>query len=108
MSFFFLAAALPAAPAPPAPTGFGAHPGWGMILGLVLVVLNGFFVAAEFALVRIRPTQLEPYVADGVRRARLARHLTRHLDASLPAPQLGIPLASLALGGVGEPAFSWL
>jgi CBS domain containing-hemolysin-like protein len=108
MSFFFLAAALPAAPAPPAPTGFGAHPGWGMILGLVLVVLNGFFVAAEFALVRIRPTQLEPYVAEGVRRARLARHMTRHLDAYLSATQLGITLASLALGWVGEPAFSWL
>jgi CBS domain containing-hemolysin-like protein len=109
MSLFLLAAALPAAaPVSPVPTGFAAHPGWGMILGLVLVVLNGFFVAAEFALVRIRPTQLEPYVADGVRRARLARHMTRHLDAYLSATQLGITLASLALGWVGEPAFSWL
>jgi CBS domain containing-hemolysin-like protein len=109
LSFFLLAAALPAAvPVSPAPTGFGAHPGWGMALGLVLVILNGFFVAAEFALVRIRPTQLEPYVADGVRRARLARHMTRHLDAYLSATQLGITLASLALGWVGEPAFSWL
>ena len=83
-------------------------PGWGTVLGLLLVAINGFFVAAEFALVKVRPTQLEPLVNEGGRRARLARHMLRHLDAYLSATQLGITLASLALGWVGEPAFSGL
>jgi len=82
--------------------------GWGLLLALLLVALNGFFVAAEFALVKVRPTQLDPYAAEGNRRARLARHMLRHLDAYLSASQLGITLASLALGWVGEPAFAWI
>jgi CBS domain containing-hemolysin-like protein len=89
-------------------TRFELTPGWGMALGLLLVALNGFFVAAEFALVKVRPTQLEPLIGEGSRRARMARHMIRHLDAYLSATQLGITLASLALGWVGEPAFSWL
>ncbi|MFL6232402.1 MAG: hemolysin family protein [Thermoanaerobaculia bacterium] len=89
-------------------THFELTPGWGMALGLLLVALNGFFVAAEFALVKVRPTQLEPLINEGSRRARMARHMLRHLDAYLSATQLGITLASLALGWVGEPAFSWL
>src|SRR3954449_3939313 len=93
-----------AAPGPP----FELTPAWGMALGLLLVALNGFFVAAEFALVKVRPTQLEPLIGEGSRRARMARHMIRHLDAYLSATQLGITLASLALGWVGEPAFSWL
>jgi CBS domain containing-hemolysin-like protein len=87
---------------------FELTPAWGMALGLLLVALNGFFVAAEFALVKVRPTQLEPLISEGSRRARMARHMIRHLDAYLSATQLGITLASLALGWVGEPAFSWL
>jgi CBS domain containing-hemolysin-like protein len=83
-------------------------PGWGLFLAVVLVGLNGFFVAAEFALVKVRPTQIEPFVAAGQRRARVAAHMVRHLDAYLSATQLGITLASLALGVVGEPAFAWL
>lgn len=83
-------------------------PGWGMFLGILLVALNGFFVAAEFALVKVRPTQLEPLVDEGNRRARLARHMLSHLDAYLSATQLGITLASLALGWIGEPAFAWI
>jgi CBS domain containing-hemolysin-like protein len=83
-------------------------PGLGMILGIVLVALNGFFVAAEFALVKVRPTQIEPLAAEGQRRARLVRHMIRHLDAYLSATQLGITLASLALGWIGEPAFAWI
>jgi magnesium and cobalt exporter, CNNM family len=79
-----------------------------MVLGIVLVALNGFFVAAEFALVKVRPTQIEPLVADGNRRATVVRHMLRHLDAYLSATQLGITLASLALGWVGEPAFAWV
>lgn len=93
--------------ATPSPA-FELPPGWGLLLGLLLVALNGFFVAAEFALVKVRPTQLDPYVAEGNRRARLARHMLRHLDAYLSASQLGITLASLALGWVGEPAFAWI
>ncbi len=84
------------------------HPGWGLVLGLLLVALNGFFVAAEFALVKVRPTQIEPYVSEGLRRAKVARHMIRHLDAYLSATQLSITLASLALGWIGEPAFAWI
>jgi CBS domain containing-hemolysin-like protein len=84
------------------------NPWLGLILGLLLVLLNGFFVAAEFALVKVRPTQLDPLVARGDRRARVARHMTRHLDRYLSATQLGITLSSLALGWIGEPAFTWI
>jgi magnesium and cobalt exporter, CNNM family len=88
----------------------GIHLGpWiSLLLGLFLVALNGFFVAAEFALVKVRPTQLDPHVARGSRRGRAARHMLSHLDAYLSASQLGITLASLALGWIGEPAFAWL
>ena len=72
---------------------------------LVLVALNGFFVATEFALVKVRLTQLEPLVARGQRRARMAQHIVAHLDAYLSAAQLGITLASLGLGWIGEPIF---
>jgi len=78
----------------------------GLLLGLLLVLLNGFFVAAEFALVKLRPTQLEE--AEPGLRVRLLQHMLAHLDAYLSASQLGITLASLALGWVGEPAFAWL
>ena len=80
----------------------------GLLLGLALVALNGFFVAAEFALAKVRPTQLDTEVRAGDGRARVARHMLRHLDAYLSATQLGITLASIALGWVGEPAFAWL
>lgn len=70
-----------------------------------LVFLNGFFVAAEFAIVKIRETQLQPLISKGNRRAKVAGLLVNHLDASLSATQLGITLASLALGWVGEPVF---
>jgi CBS domain containing-hemolysin-like protein len=82
-------------------------PWLGLALAVFLVLLNGFFVAAEFALVKVRPTQLDPHVA-GLRRGRVARHMVRHLDAYLSATQLGITLASLALGWIGEPAFVWV
>jgi magnesium and cobalt exporter, CNNM family len=84
------------------------NPWWGLFFALLLVALNGFFVAAEFALVKVRPTQIEPYVAQGLRRGRVARHMVRHLDAYLSATQLGITLASLALGWIGEPALAWI
>src|SRR6185369_510832 len=75
---------------------------------LLLVLINGFFVAAEFALVKIRETQLTPLIAKRHRRARIARTVIRNLDASLSACQLGITLASIALGWIGEPIFSAL
>ncbi len=102
MTLFLIAAAAPV------PQVQAISPGWGMFLGLLLVALNGFFVAAEFALVKVRPTQLEPLVDEGNHRAKLARHMLRHLDAYLSATQLGITLASLALGWIGEPAFAWI
>jgi CBS domain containing-hemolysin-like protein len=70
---------------------------------LVLVFLNGFFVAAEFALVKIRGSQLEPLAEAGDRTATLARRITENLEAYLSACQLGITLASLGLGWIGEP-----
>lgn len=68
-----------------------------------LVLLNGLFVASEFAIVKIRPSQIEALIEQKKNRALLARHITTHLDAYLSATQLGITLASLALGWVGEP-----
>ena len=70
---------------------------------LVLVFLNGFFVAAEFALVKIRGSQLDTLVEEGHRTATLAKHITTRLEAYLSACQLGITLASLGLGWIGEP-----
>ncbi len=85
---------------------------WALLLKvlavLVLVFLNGFFVAAEFALVKIRDTQLDELIRKGQRLAGVTRRVIRNLDASLSACQLGITLASLALGWVGEPIFSAL
>lgn len=75
---------------------------------VVLVLINGFFVAAEFALVKVRETQLTPLILKGHRRARIVRRVIRNLDASLSACQLGITLASIALGWIGEPVFSRL
>ncbi len=74
-------------------------------LGVIaaLVFLNGFFVAAEFALVKIRASQLEALAAEGNRRAGIAKQVVDNLDAYLSACQLGITLASLGLGWVGEP-----
>ncbi|QDT00277.1 hemolysin family protein [Adhaeretor mobilis] len=77
-------------------------------IALLLVVLNGFFVAAEFALVKVRLSQIDALVQAGRPFAKTARWLTERLDASLSACQLGITMASLALGWVGEPAFAHL
>lgn len=74
----------------------------------MLVLLNGFFVAAEFGLVKIRDTQLVSLAAKGHRRARVARQILHNLDAALSATQLGITLTSLGLGWIGEPVFASL
>lgn len=79
---------------------------WYLILAFVFVLANGFFVAAEFAIVKVRATQLAELAAKGSSRARMAQRMTTHLDAYLSATQLGITLASLALGWIGEPAFA--
>ena len=72
---------------------------------IVLVFLNGFFVAAEFALVKVRNTQLSLLIQKGNRRARVAEFILARLDSFLSAAQLGITLASLGLGWIGEPVF---
>jgi CBS domain containing-hemolysin-like protein len=68
-----------------------------------LVALNGFFVAAEFALVKVRRSQLDTLMIEGSRRAAISRHVADNLNAYLSACQLGITLASLGLGWLGEP-----
>lgn len=67
-----------------------------------LVFLNGFFVAAEFAIVKVRASQIEIQAKSGSRMAKTAKHITQHLDAYLAATQLGVTLASLGLGWIGE------
>ena len=79
-----------------------------LVLVAFLIFMNGFFVAAEFACVKIRSSRLETLIAEGSRRAVYAKRLTDHLDASLSVTQLGITLASLGLGWVGEPAVAQL
>jgi len=74
-----------------------------LLLIVLLVALNGFFVAAEFTIVKVRPSQLEELIQKGSARARYAKQLVEHLDVSLSVTQLGITLVSLALGWVGEP-----
>ncbi|MBV8274376.1 MAG: HlyC/CorC family transporter [Verrucomicrobia bacterium] len=70
---------------------------------LLLICLNGFFVASEFALVKVRSSQLDLLKDEGNRRATLAKHVIENLDAYLSATQLGVTLASLALGWIGQP-----
>ncbi len=79
-----------------------------LALAFLLIALNGFFVAAEFAFVRVRPTRLTELINEGSFRARTAKFGTDHLDAYLSVAQLGITLASLGLGWLGEPAVSSL
>lgn len=83
-------------------------PTWYLLLALGFILANGFFVAAEFAIIKVRPTQLAELAAEGSSRARMARRITKRLDSYLSATQLGVTIASLALGWVGEPAFERL
>lgn len=83
-----------------------ASSGLMLLLAFGLVILNGFFVAAEFALVKVRISQLDTMILKGKPFAKPARWLAERLDLSLAACQLGITMASLALGWVGEPAFA--
>src|SRR5437660_1931563 len=76
----------------------------GLLSVPALVVLNGLFVAAEFSLVAVRKTRVEEMVRLGFRRAKTLEGAIERLDRSIAATQLGVTLASIALGWVGEPA----
>ena len=86
----------------------GGYIGWQVFLLVLFIFLNGFFVAAEFALVKVRNSQLDPEVEAGKGSAKLTQHILRHLDAYLSACQLGITIASIVLGSVSEPFISKL
>jgi CBS domain containing-hemolysin-like protein len=79
-----------------------------LLAALILVALNGFFVAAEFALVRVRESRIVQLEQEGSARAGVVHGALRDLDAYLSVSQVGITIASLALGWVGEPAVSAL
>ena len=82
--------------------------GGGLLAVFLLIVINGFFVAAEFALVTVRRTRVEQLLAEGRPGARNLDDATGHLDSYIAAAQLGITLASLGLGFIGEPALAGL
>lgn len=77
-----------------------------LLIALIFVAANAFFVSAEFAIVKIRSTRLEVLASRGNSLAKLSKKIVSNLDAYLSATQLGITLASLGLGWIGEPAFT--
>jgi len=79
-----------------------------IMFAVILVCINGFFVAAEFALVKVRPGRIDEQVEKNLPFAATARWLTQRMDASLSTCQLGITMASLGLGWIGEPAIAHL
>ena len=79
-----------------------------LVFLLLLVLVNGFFVAAEFAIVRSRPSRIEQMAADGVRSAKIAATQMEHVDEFVATCQVGITLASLGIGFLGEPAIAQL
>lgn len=79
---------------------------FGILAVFILVFANGFFVAAEFALVSVRRSRVAELAADGMKNAKALQRSTNNLDASLAATQLGITISSLALGWIGEPALA--
>jgi CBS domain containing-hemolysin-like protein len=81
---------------------------WGLVVAALCIALNGFFVAAEFALVKVRATQLRSRARKGERSAILAETIVGRLDRYLSVTQFGITLASLGLGWIGEPTVSAL
>jgi CBS domain containing-hemolysin-like protein len=78
----------------------------GLIVAALCIALNGFFVAAEFALVKVRATSLRSRARKGEKKARLAESIVQRLDRYLSVTQFGITLASLGLGWIGEPAMA--
>jgi CBS domain containing-hemolysin-like protein len=81
---------------------------WRLGATLLFVALNGFFVAAEFALVKVRESRITHLARQGRRAAATVQHILQHLDRYLSACQLGITISSLILGALGEPAVSVL
>lgn len=81
---------------------------WALLFAIFLVFLNGFFVAAEFSLVKLRETRVKAIMRHHGWRGRMLARVHSQLDAYLSACQLGITLASLGLGWIGEPAFAHL
>ncbi|MFK4302195.1 CBS domain containing-hemolysin-like protein [Paenibacillus sp. RC254] len=79
-----------------------------LFIVFALVLLNGFFVSAEFAMVKVRSSRIEALVEAGNKKAVYAANMLHNLDAYLSACQLGITLASLGLGWIGEPAIAHL
>ncbi|MEV0266933.1 hemolysin family protein [Streptomyces sp. NPDC050617] len=79
-----------------------------LLIGLATLVVNAFFVGAEFALISVRRSQIEPHAEDGDRRARSVLWGLRHVSALMAAAQLGITLCTLILGVVAEPAIAHL
>src|SRR3954464_4924468 len=77
-------------------------------LALVLVAANGFFVATEFSVARLRPAQVQKWARDGRPGAKSVVYAVDHIDTYLAACQLGITISSLGLGALGEPAFHHL
>ncbi len=77
-----------------------------LFISAFLILLNGFFVAAEFAIVKVRVSQIEIYTKKGSLTRNIALHMTKHLDAYLAATQLGITIASIGLGWVAEGTFA--
>src|SRR3954463_10160582 len=77
----------------------------GVILAFVLVAANGFFVAVEFGIARLRPTQAAEFAREGRPGSKSVMHAVGHIDSYLSACQLGITICSLGLGALGEPAF---
>jgi CBS domain containing-hemolysin-like protein len=85
--------------------GFGSSVS-GLIAIAVLILVNAYFVATEFALIAVRGTQIELWVAEGRRGAKAAANAIEHLDEAIAATQLGITGVSIALGFVGEPVLA--
>jgi CBS domain containing-hemolysin-like protein len=81
---------------------------WGLVLVGVLVAINAFFVAAEYALVRVRRTQMEALAAQGSGLATVVLHGLNHLSRYIAGVQVGITLAGLASGRFGEPVMTAL
>ncbi len=79
-----------------------------LLIGLATLVVNAFFVGAEFALISVRRSQIEPYAEQGDRRARAVVWGLEHVSALMAAAQLGITLCTLVLGVVAEPAIAHL
>ncbi|GHE43029.1 membrane protein [Streptomyces longispororuber] len=79
-----------------------------LLIGLATLVVNAFFVGAEFALISVRRSQIEPYAEEGDRRAKSVLWGLQHVSALMAAAQLGITLCTLVLGVVAEPAIAHL